>query len=165
MAAGASGSPAVNGTEATNKALELAIDLPHSPGLKLHLHLTILANSILLFLTSTSSEAGPGAVSMGSFVYALPDVSHVTYSIPYRGHAYNLPQRYNPTQPMSTALYTAPSSLDFTTRMAKVLTRRLKKPCYVGGSINLSMAAGGGSVDEEMEAFRCVVDTVISAAT
>lgn len=73
-------------------------------------------------------------------------------------------QRYNPTQPMSTALYTAPSSLDFTTRMAKVLTRRLKKPCYVGSSINLSTAAGGGSVDEEMDAFRCVVDTVVSAA-
>lgn len=79
MAAGANNSPAVNGTETTNKALELAIDLPHSPGLKLNLHLTILANSTLLFLTSTSSEAGTGAVSMGSFVYALPDVSHVTY--------------------------------------------------------------------------------------
>lgn len=65
---------------------------------------------------------------------------------------------------MSTALYTAPSSLDFTTRMAKVLTRRLKKPCYVGSSINLSTAAGGGSADEEMDAFRCVVDTVVSAA-
>lgn len=78
MAAGASKSPTVNGTEATNKALELAVDLPHSPGLKLHLHLTILGNSVLLFLTSTSTEAGPGATSMGSFVYALPDVGHVT---------------------------------------------------------------------------------------
>ncbi|GIZ46824.1 hypothetical protein CKM354_000993300 [Cercospora kikuchii] len=102
----------VNGTHTDSKPLELAIDLPRSPGLKLNLHLTILANSILLFLTSTDSDALPNsAVQMGSFVYALPD-------------------RYNPSQPMSTALYTAPSSLDFTTRMAKVLTRKLAKPCY-----------------------------------
>lgn len=66
---------------------------------------------------------------------------------------------------MSTALYTIPSSLDFTTRMAKVLCRRLQRPCYVGSSINLSGAAGGGSVDEEMEAFRCIVDTVITKAS
>lgn len=76
MAADASKPPVVNGLESSNKALELAIDLPHSPGLRLNVHLTILANCIMLFLTSTSSETGPGAVSMGSFVYALPDVGH-----------------------------------------------------------------------------------------
>lgn len=66
----------VNGTHTDSKPLELAIDLPRSPGLKLNLHLTILANSILLFLTSTDSDALPNsAVQMGSFVYALPDVS------------------------------------------------------------------------------------------
>ncbi|KAI5367612.1 Putative proteasome assembly chaperone 4 [Septoria linicola] len=146
MAAGTGSSAMVNGTDASTKALEMAIDLPHSPGLKLNLHLTILPNSVMLFLTSTSSDSAQSAVSMGSFVYALSD-------------------RYNPTQPMSTALYTSPSSQDFTTRMAKVLTRRLKKPCYVGSSINLASAAGGGSVDEEMEAFRYVVDTVITATS
>ncbi len=69
-------------------------------------------------------------------------------------------QRYNPTQPLSTPLYTIPSSLDFTTRMAKVLVRKTGLVCYVGGSINLTGSAGGGSVEEEMEAFRAVVGVV-----
>lgn len=63
---------------------------------------------------------------------------------------------------MSTAIYSLPASLDFTTRMAKVLVRRTGKLCYVGGSVNLSNAAGGGTVDEEMEAFRAIVDVVVS---
>lgn len=41
-----------------------------------------------------------------------------------------------------------------------MLVRRLQKPCYVGSSVNLSSAMGGGSVDEEMEAFRATVDSV-----
>ena len=61
---------------------------------------------------------------------------------------------------MSTPLYTLPSSIDFATRMAKVLAQRTKRPCYVGSSINLSSAAGGGSVEEEMHAFRAIVDVV-----
>ena len=64
---------------------------------------------------------------------------------------------------MSTPLYTLPSSLDFTTRMAKVLARKTSMPCYVGSSINLSSAAGGGSVEEEMEAFQLIVQVVMIA--
>ncbi|KAM3422639.1 hypothetical protein BST61_g127 [Cercospora zeina] len=149
MAAGTTSHPTttVNGTSSPSKPLELGIDLPRSPGLKLNLHLTILANSILLFLTSTTSDAiaTNSSVQMGSFIYALPD-------------------RYNPSQPLSTALYTTATSQDFTTRMAKVLARKLAKPCYVSSSVNLSSAAGGGSVEEEMEAFRVVVETVVKAA-
>lgn len=62
---------------------------------------------------------------------------------------------------MSTPLYTLPSSLDFTTRMAKILARKTKIPCYVGSSINLGTAAGGGTVEEEMEAFRLIVDVAM----
>ncbi|SMR47328.1 unnamed protein product [Zymoseptoria tritici ST99CH_3D1] len=134
--------PAANGIDAPSKTVELAIDLPHSPGSKVNLHLTILANSILLFLSSSTPESSQGAAGMGSLVYAIPD-------------------RYNPTQPMSTALYNTPSTLDFTTRMAKLLARKLSKPCYVGSSVNLTGGAGGGSVEEEMEAFRGVVDAVV----
>ena len=61
---------------------------------------------------------------------------------------------------MSTPLYSLPSSLDFTTRLAKLLARRTARPSYVGSSINLSNAVGGGTVDEEMEAFRAIVDAV-----
>ena len=66
---------------------------------------------------------------------------------------------------MSTPLYTLPSSLDFTTRMAKLLVRRTNRPCYVGSSVDLSGAVGGGTVDEEMEAFRAVVQTVEAEVT
>lgn len=61
---------------------------------------------------------------------------------------------------MSTVLYSMPSSVDFTTRIAKVLVRRLQRLCYVGSSVNLSSAMGSGSVEEEMEAFRAIVDIV-----
>lgn len=74
-------------------------------------------------------------------------------------------QRYNPTQPMSTPLYTLPGSLDFTTRMAKILVRRTGKACYVGSSISFAGAAGGGTVDEEMEGFRKIVEVVTTEAT
>lgn len=44
--------------------------------------------------------------------------------------------------------------------MAKLLARKTKRPCYVSSSINLSGAAGGGTVDEEMDVFRAVVGVV-----
>jgi hypothetical protein len=70
-------------------------------------------------------------------------------------------QRTNPSDPLSTPLFTPPSTLDFTTRMAKVLTRRLKKPVYVGNSISFASAGMGGAVEEEMEGFKRVVDVVV----
>lgn len=76
MAADALPPPALNDTR-DEGAIQLAIDLPHSPGTRINLHLTVLAKSILLFLTSTSPDAGQQAAAMGSFVYAMPDVSNV----------------------------------------------------------------------------------------
>lgn len=67
--------PLTNGAHAESKTIELATDLPHSPGLRVNVRLTVLANSILLFLTSSSADSSQGAASLGSFVYALPDVS------------------------------------------------------------------------------------------
>ncbi|KAK4550465.1 hypothetical protein LTR36_000044 [Oleoguttula mirabilis] len=141
MAVGAGSTALTNGTHPSTTPIELAIGLPHMPGTKIHIHLTILTTSLMLFLTSTSLESAQGGATMGSFVYAMPD-------------------RYNPSQPLSTPLYSVPSSLDLTTRLAKLLTRRTKKLCYVGGSINLTGAAGGGTVEEEVEAFRAIVQVV-----
>lgn len=155
---GIQSSPAVS-----NKPIELAITLPSSPGTTIHLQLTLLAATTLLFLTSTSLEIGSAnAASMGSFVMGFPDVRlpYFSYHGPPRAPTDVFEQRYNPSAPLSTALYTLPPSLDFTTRMAKLLARRTGMPCYVGGSIDLSVAAGGGSVEEEMAAFRAVVDVV-----
>lgn len=74
MAAGAKSAPVTNGTHATNKPIERAISLPNSPGTRIYLHLTVLTSSVMLFLTSTSVDAGQSGAAMGSFVYAMPDV-------------------------------------------------------------------------------------------
>jgi len=46
--------------------------------------------------------------------------------------------------------------------MAKLLARKSGKPCYVGSSVDLSSTAGGGSVEEEMSAFKAVVEVVLA---
>lgn len=73
----------------------------------------------------------------------------------------NVAQRNNPSDPLSTPLFTPPTTLDFATRMARVLTRRLKKPVYVGNSISFSSAGLGGTAEEEMEGFKRVVEVVV----
>lgn len=67
----------------------------------------------------------------------------------------------NTEQTLSTPLYTYESSVEFTTRMAKLLARRTKRPVYVGNSISFESAGMGGTVEEEMEGFRRVVDVVM----
>ncbi len=74
MAAGAKSAKAVNGTETSNKPIELAISLPHNPGTRIHLHLTISKSTIVLFATSASLDSGHNGAALGSFVYAMPDV-------------------------------------------------------------------------------------------
>lgn len=73
----------------------------------------------------------------------------------------NITQRTNPGQTISTPLYTHESSLEFTTRLAKLLARKSKKPVYVGNSISFASAGMGGTVEEEMEGFRKVVEIVM----
>ena len=94
---------------------------------------------------------------MGSFVYAIPD-------------------RYNPSEPLCTALYTTSPTLDFATRMAKVLARKTGKSVHVGNSVSLGGpgsaigdmeggsfgGVGNSSVEEEMEAFRLALRAVMA---
>ena len=67
----------------------------------------------------------------------------------------------NPGQTLSTPLYTYESSLDFTTRLAKVLARKVGRPVYVGNSISFASAGMGGTVEEEIEGFKKVVEVVL----
>ena len=62
------------GTELGAKPIQLSIALPHSPDTRIRLHLTIHKLSLLLFLTTTSVESASAAPSVGSFVYAIPNV-------------------------------------------------------------------------------------------
>jgi len=75
MAADARVPPMTNGTHDTNKPIELSIGLPHSPGTRIYLHLTILATHLVLFVTNANVDAGQTPTALGSFVYAMPDVS------------------------------------------------------------------------------------------
>lgn len=63
---------------------------------------------------------------------------------------------------MSTAVYNTPSTLDFAERVAKVLARKLQKPCYVGSSVNIAATAGSGTMDDERTAFQSVVAAVVA---
>ena len=71
-------------------------------------------------------------------------------------------QRYNPTQPLSTALCTVEPTLEFTTRLAKLLARRTQRPTYVGNSISFASTGLGGAVEEEMDAFKKVVEVTLA---
>lgn len=164
MAAEAS-RPLTNGTGPESKMsepIQFSMPLPNAPGSRIHTHLTILATSILLFCTSTTAEFASSAIPpLGSFVYAMPDVCISQTPGPVSTNTDTKPQRYNPSAPLSTPLYTLPSSLDFADRLAKTLARRTNLPVQVGSSVNISSAGNGGSVEEEMEAFRQLVTVVL----
>jgi hypothetical protein len=58
----------------------------------------------------------------------------------------------NPGQTISTPIYTYESSVEFTTRLAKLLARKTRKPVYVGNSISFASAGMG---------FKKVVEVVM----
>jgi hypothetical protein len=70
--------PLINGTgpkSSMTEPIQFSMALPNAPGSRIHTHLTILATSILLFCTSTTAEFSTASVpTLGSFVYAMPDV-------------------------------------------------------------------------------------------
>lgn len=144
MAADAALAPTTNGTPAGSRPLELAVTLPSNPHTRIHLHVTLLPTTLILLLTTSTPESPPNSAVLGSYVFAMPD-------------------RYNPSQPISTPLYTVTGSLEFAERMAKLLAKKTGKGCYVSWSGDLSGGVQGGSMEEEMEAFRAVVKTVVEA--
>ncbi|KAF2194790.1 hypothetical protein K469DRAFT_734488 [Zopfia rhizophila CBS 207.26] len=125
-----------------SKPIEVSFPLPGGPQTSIHLQLTNNRTSLLLFLTTTTVESSTTVAPLGSFVYAMPN-------------------RTSPSNPFSTALYTQSATLDFTTRLAKVLARKAEKPVYVGNSISFASAGMGGTVEEEMEGFRRCVEVVM----
>lgn len=68
----------------------------------------------------------------------------------------------NTGQTLSTPLYTYESSVEFTTRLAKLLARKTSRPVYIGNSISFESAGMGGTVEEEMEGFKKVVEVVMA---
>ncbi|KAI8625198.1 hypothetical protein F5Y19DRAFT_275248 [Xylariaceae sp. FL1651] len=118
--------------------IQVSFPLPRSMDTKIHMRLSILPKAILLFLSTVAAEDTDKPAPMGSFVYALPD-------------------KYNSSQPLSTTLYSAEATVEFTTRLAKILAKKTQRPVYVGNSISLANTGLGGTMEEEMEAFKQVV--------
>lgn len=145
--------------EPSAKPIELSFPMPKAPDTRIHLQLTIQTTSLLLFLTTAMNGDISTKAPLGSFVYALPDV--IPLSSSFCDVHINCLQRIHPGQTLSTPLYTYESSLEFTTRLAKLLARKVGRPVYVGNSISFASAGMGGTVEEEIEGFKKVVEVVM----
>ncbi len=95
---------------------------------------------MLHLTTSAIGEAGSTTAPLGSFVYAMPD-------------------RIDQKNAISTTLATVPGNIEYATRVAKILARKLKQPVYVGCSVHVE----GMTVEEEMEGLSAVVGKVMEA--
>lgn len=60
---------------ASHSSIQISFPLPKAPETNIHLHLTINAVSLLLFLTTALNGDTSTAPPLGSFVYALPNAS------------------------------------------------------------------------------------------
>jgi len=123
--------------------MQLSLPLPRSLDTRIYIHLTVKSRAIVLLLTTASAEQVGTLAPMGSFVYALPD-------------------RYNPAQPLSTPLLTVEPTIELTTRLAKLVAKKTQLPAYVANSMSFASAGLGGTVDEEMEAFKQIAQLVLS---
>lgn len=66
-------------------------------------------------------------------------------------------QRFQPSEPLCTSLYVVPGSIDFATRVAKILAKRTGKPAYVG----CSAVFGEGGVEEEMGGVKAAIEGIM----
>lgn len=57
------------------ETFQLSFPLPRSLEARIYVHLTVQAKSVMIFLTTASADELGTPPPMGSFVYALPDVS------------------------------------------------------------------------------------------
>lgn len=96
--------------------------------------------------------------------YISPHGTHVMSLFPgpprfhYSKAVTNSLKRTSSKQTISTIIYTAPSSIEYTTRVAKILARRTGKPIYVGCSIDPNGL--GLTVEEEMEGLSKIVNVI-----
>lgn len=89
----------------------------------------------------------------------FPSSIYFLYTILYITAANGLFQRTNSRSTISTTLYTSPGSIDYATRAAKILARRMNVPVYVG--CNIDPVVTGSTVEEEMEGFSKMIDTIM----
>jgi hypothetical protein len=90
--------------ERSVKPIELSFPLPKAPETKIHVHLTVNTTSIVLFLTTVYGGDIPAGSPLGSFVYALPDVSGV-YNCSLAGRLTTTTAEQPWSDPFDTALH------------------------------------------------------------
>jgi hypothetical protein len=152
---------AVTNGNASHVPIEVSIPLPLAPRTDINIRLHDNGPNITLFLTTTTPDAA-STVPLGSLVYAMPNVCIMISSRPTKCARLICMQRVTPSQPLSTPLFTHSVTLDFTTRLSKLLARKTGKPIYVSSSMSFVNAGMGGTVEEEMEGFKRVVQVVMS---
>ncbi|UNI22395.1 hypothetical protein JDV02_008287 [Purpureocillium takamizusanense] len=128
---------------AEGQTAELSIPLPKSLDTRIYIRLSTQAKAIMLSLTTASQDELAAPKSMGSFVYGIPD-------------------RFNAQQPLATTLFSHEPTVEFTTRLARLLARRANLPVYVTNSMSFANAGMGGTVEEEMEALKGIVEVVLT---
>ncbi|KAI0124247.1 hypothetical protein BJ170DRAFT_77150 [Xylariales sp. AK1849] len=121
---------------------QLSFPLPRSLDTRIYMRLITKSKVIIMHLTTASAEESSTAVPMGSMVYALPD-------------------RFHPSTPLSTPIFKEEPTFDFTTRLARILAKRTQMHVYVSNSLSLANTGLGGTFDEEMEAFKKVVEVAL----
>lgn len=57
-----------------SEVVEFSLPLPRALGTRVFAHLTLRDRSIMVFLTTAAADEQSVPPSMGSFVYAIPDV-------------------------------------------------------------------------------------------
>ncbi|KAG0646961.1 hypothetical protein D0Z07_6325, partial [Hyphodiscus hymeniophilus] len=115
------------------------------------------------FLSNAESSRNTNPSAAHDPNYLPASISDNAFEQQYiRGRAFGI--RLNPGQTLSTPLYTYETSIEFTTRLARLLARKTGKPVYVGNSISFASAGMGGTVEEEMEGFKKVVEVVMKEA-
>ncbi|KAK7910914.1 hypothetical protein PG985_013395 [Apiospora marii] len=122
---------------------QVSFPLPRSMDTRIHMRLITKPKVILLYLTTVAIDEPAGPAPMGSFVYALPD-------------------RFNPDMPLSTPIYHEEHTIDFTTRLAKILVKKTQMHVYVSNSVSLVSTGLGGTFEEEMEAFKKILEVANS---
>ncbi|OAA64497.1 hypothetical protein SPI_03144 [Niveomyces insectorum RCEF 264] len=126
-----------------SQTVTFATPLPHTLDTQIHVRLTTRAKSLMLFVTTAGTEDAAGSLSpLGSLVYAVPD-------------------RFNPGAPLCTNLYVEENSLEFATRLARLVAKKTQLPAYVSSSLSLERMGLGGTVEEVLEAFRAVTGTFL----
>lgn len=66
---------------AETETVQLSVPLPRSLDTRIYMRLSTKAKAITLFLTTAAQDELAAPTPMGSFVYALPNVSVLTFHL------------------------------------------------------------------------------------